>query len=138
MLVCNATGTHRLTLWFIGTAQKPYCFKHNATAWMTDHIIDEWLEWFDHQMAGRTVLLMMDNFSAHEVGLSSVQQRQAFHNTHIIWLLPNVTSVYQLVDSSIIKVWKCYYRKQWLCFMVGELDQSHDLIKTMNVLKAVE
>ena len=57
-LTCNATGTDRLPIWFIGKANRLNCFKnkyldglqsiravwrHNNTAWMNHKIIEEYL-----------------------------------------------------------------------------------------------
>ena len=32
---------------------------------MNTEIMSDWLRWFDNQMEGRKVVLLMDNFSAH-------------------------------------------------------------------------
>ena len=67
-LTCNATGTDRLPIWFIGNANRPNCFRaarfttldhlgafwrHNKTAWMNHHIMKEYLRWFNSQMKSR-------------------------------------------------------------------------------------
>ena len=63
----NADGSHKLPLWIIGIAAKPRCFRaarvninnlgltyrSNGTAWMNQHIMKEWLKWFDAQVEGR-------------------------------------------------------------------------------------
>lgn len=81
-LAVNATGSHRLSPWFIGTAAKPRCFarsgihvsnfrmtwRANKKAWMTGVIFREYLLWFDAQMTGRKVLLLVDGFSSHYAG----------------------------------------------------------------------
>lgn len=77
-LACNVTGSHKLDPWLIGKAAKPRCFggssiniknfrmicKNNKKAWMTGKIFKEYLLWFDGQMAGRQVLLLIDGFSS--------------------------------------------------------------------------
>jgi hypothetical protein len=74
---CNADGSHKLPIWFIGKHQKPRCFgaaninlnslgccwRYNGKVWMKTDIMTEWLYGFDQQVAGRKVLLLMDNFS---------------------------------------------------------------------------
>jgi hypothetical protein len=92
----NATGSDKLPPWFIGTAKRPNAFRarglweidhlgaiwrSNKSAWMTHHIMKEWLYWFDHRMrcANKKVLLLMDNFSAHEL---AVEQRWKRVNLH--------------------------------------------------------
>jgi hypothetical protein len=74
---CNADGSHKLPIWFIGKHQNSRCFgaaninlnslgcywRYNGKAWMKTDIMTEWLYWFDQQVVGRKVLLSMDNFS---------------------------------------------------------------------------
>lgn len=103
---CNADGSHKLPLWFIGKHQKPRCFgaaninlnslgcywRYNNRAWMRTDIMIEWLYWFDQQVTGRKVLLLMDNFSAHVAAIEALQMRP-LQNTVICWLPPNATSI---------------------------------------------
>lgn len=77
---CNADGSQRLPLRFVGRLQKPrsfegqtasqlgfdYCF--NAKSWMTSTIFYEWLEQFNQEIAkqaGRKACLLVDKCSAH-------------------------------------------------------------------------
>ena len=63
-LCCNLNGTDNLPIWFIGESAKPRCFaaakiknletlgsfwRYNATAWMENGIMKEWLRWFDNR-----------------------------------------------------------------------------------------
>lgn len=87
MQTCNASGTHQMKIWYIGKSKKPRCFKaakvrieslnceyrHNKKAWMTTLIMEEYLRWFDSQMSGRKVLLLMDNFSDHNAAFELIQ-----------------------------------------------------------------
>jgi hypothetical protein len=58
----NTSGSNKLPPWFISTAKRPNCFRakrlteidhlgavwrSNKSAWMTHHIMKEWLKWFD-------------------------------------------------------------------------------------------
>jgi DDE superfamily endonuclease/Fission yeast centromere protein N-terminal domain/Tc5 transposase DNA-binding domain len=87
---CNASGSDKLPIWYIGTAKRPNCFRaenldtldhlgvvwrHNKTAWMTHQIMKEWLVWFDSQMRvkGKKALLLMDNFAAHELAVEQIE-----------------------------------------------------------------
>jgi hypothetical protein len=87
-LCCNEDGSDKVPLWFISTTQRPRCFvqnhikypenkgffwRWNSTAWMTYSIMIEWLQWFDNR-AGRPVLLLIDNFSAHELAVQLLQE----------------------------------------------------------------
>jgi hypothetical protein len=96
----NATGSDKLPPWFIGTAKRPNCFRaerlteleplgavwrSNKSAWMTHHIMKEWLKWFDTRMrkAGKRALLLMDNFSAHELGVEQMMEKGELSNAKV-------------------------------------------------------
>ena len=72
---------------------------------MTATIFIEYLYWFDRQMAGRWVLLLVDGFSAH---VSAVKQLKEQHgdqylcNTTVEFLPANTTSIYQPMNQGII------------------------------------
>jgi hypothetical protein len=149
---CNSSGSERLRPWVIGTAKTPRCFRttginirnlnvewrHNKKAWMNGDIFEEWLRWFDQQMIGRKVALLMDNFSAHEAAVSKIQTSDyQLQNTFIIWLPPNSTSRYQPLDQGIIQTWKGYWKRQWIQYMLQQYDAGKDPVTAMNVLKAV-
>jgi hypothetical protein len=117
-LTCNATGTDKLPIWFIGKAKRPNCFKnehhldglqsigaiwrYNDTAWMNHKIMEEYLLWFDQEMRkqGKNALLLMDDFSAHEVAVE--QLNGSLTNTKVMWLPPNATAIHQPLDQGII------------------------------------
>ena len=124
-LTCNATGTDRLPIWFIGKANRLNCFKneyldglqsigavwrHNDTAWMNHKIMEEYLYWFNQEMKkqGKHALLLMDNFSAHEVAVELLGGSDSLTNTKVMWLPPNATSIYQPLDQGIIQNWKAH------------------------------
>lgn len=87
VLFCyNSDASERIPIWFIGTARRPKAFvtaginienlgcvwRSNKKAWMTREIFKEWLIWFDKKMAGRKVVLLLDNFSAHEAAFRDI------------------------------------------------------------------
>ena len=95
-LCSNADGTHKLPPWFIGKYKSPRAFggqdnrliqglncvyKNNKKAWMTGELMIEYLKWFDQQVAGRRVLLIMDNFSAHESAVRLLEENNQLRNT---------------------------------------------------------
>jgi DDE superfamily endonuclease/Fission yeast centromere protein N-terminal domain/Tc5 transposase DNA-binding domain len=97
---CNAAGTDKLPIWFIGTAKRPNCFRtenlteidhlgavwrHNKSAWMTHHIMKEWLRWFENLMIqkGKKALLLMDNFSAHDLGVEQMEEANELRQTKV-------------------------------------------------------
>ena len=152
-LACNVTGSHKLEPWFIGKAAKPRCFgrssiniknfrmvwRNNKKAWMTGKIFKEYLLWFDGKMAGRSVILLIDGFSAHHAGLNLLHEEfpQGLINTKVIFLPANATSVCQPLDQGIIKAWKAQYRKKWIRFLCSEYGEDKDPLKTINVLQAI-
>jgi hypothetical protein len=153
---CNATGSHKLPMWIIGKHLNPRCFKAaklksveslgikwraNKKAWMTGAIMVQYLRWFDNLMAGRKVILLMDNFSAHESAVTELESMPlgtGLVNTEICWLPPNTTSKLQPLDQGIIAAFKARYRKQWIHFMLEQYENGADPTATMNVLKAIQ
>lgn len=106
---------------------------------MVGKIFEEWLRWFDKQMIHRKVVLLMDNFSAHETAVKTINNSSLpLQNTLIIWLPPNSTSRFQPLDQDIIRTWKAYWKRQWVKFIVAEFDTGHDPILSMNVLQALK
>lgn len=143
----NCTGSDRLPPWIIGKSKQPRAlrnidvtamggvWKYNKKAWMNQFIMAEWLTAFYHHIGStRSILLTMDNFSAHIAGLELSPPPQ---NIRIIWLPPNATSRYQALDQGIISTFKAYYRRQWLQFMLEEYELDRNPIKTMNIHLAI-
>ena len=62
-------------------------------------------------MAGRKVLLLLDNFSGYELGVEKVGGLDSLRNIKIRWLPPNTTSCWQPLDQGIIASFKLYYRR---------------------------
>ena len=89
------------------------------------------------KIQGKKVLLLMDNFSAHELGVELLEEAQALTNTKVMWLPPNATSVHQPLDQGIIQNWKSYVKKQFVTFMADTFDAGKDLSKEMHVLRAI-
>jgi hypothetical protein len=52
------------------------------------------------------VLLLIDNFSGHELRVQLVGRKQALHNVQIEWLPANTTSMWQPCDQGIIAAFK--------------------------------
>lgn len=146
---CNSDASERLPIWFIGTAKKPKAFtaaginienldcvwRSNKKAWMTGDIFKEWLLWFNKRMTGRKVILLMDNFSAHEAAFEAIHLQ--LQNTLVIWLPCNSTTRYQPLDQGIIRTWKAYWKRQWVLYMMTQYDHGYDPISTMTILFAI-
>jgi hypothetical protein len=146
---CNADGCEKMDAWVIGRYKDPRCFKninrslwgieyrYNTTKWMTGIICAEFLRWFDNKMRGRKVLLLMDNFSGHELGVQLVGDKTSLQNVEIEFLLKNTTSHWQPLDQGIISQYKLAYRKMWISYMIREFEAGRDPNKTVTLLHAV-
>ena len=148
---CNADGSHKLPLWFIGKAARPRCFNaakvnisaldciytSNSAAWMTAAIMEPWLHWFSRKVHNKRILLLMDNFSAHTLAIEIIKQQDQLQNLVICWLPPNSTSKTQPLDQGIIQSFKAQYRKRWLTYMLDEFESQRNPLHTMNILKAI-
>jgi hypothetical protein len=113
----------------------------NKKAWMVTGIMVEWLRWFDNLMAGRKVILLMDNFSAHECAVAELEAMplgSGLMNTEICWLPPNTTSKLQPLDQGIINSFKARYRRRWIAYMLEQHEIGYNALDSMNVLKAVQ
>ncbi len=121
---CNADGSDKLPLLVIGKYENPRCFKNvnrdnfgckyrsNSKARMTQVIFLEWLKGFDARMAGRNVLLIMDNCSAH-ISLMQLAFVVTLRNITVFYLPLNTTSKIQPCNAGIIWSFKAYYRRRF-------------------------
>jgi hypothetical protein len=151
---CNADGSHKLDLWILGhfknprpfgpqlryINQLPFVYRSNKKAWMTAVLFMEYLHWFDAQMQGRKVLLLVDGFSAHESAVKQMQEEAGENylvHTTVRFLPPNTTSIYQPMDQGIINSLKVHYRKTWLEHMVAATLCGGDPLKETTILMAV-
>jgi len=127
---CNSDGTEKMPLMVIGSALNPRPFKKksgqelgfdyhaNKKAWMTTVLFCEWLRRLDRYVgrtAGRKILLLIDNCSAH----GKKETMPALRNVRVEFLPPNATSKVQTLDAGIIAWVKAKYRRR-LLFSVFE------------------
>jgi hypothetical protein len=148
VVCCNADGSDKLPFLVIGKYENPRCFKNvnqdsfgckyrsNPKAWMTQVIFLEWLKGFDARMAGRNVLLIMDNCSAH-IPLMQLAYVVTFRNTTVFYLPPNTTSKIQPCDVRIIRSFKVYYRRRFNCLLIQRLQDKVADPEQIDVLKAM-
>ena len=148
----NADGSEEFDPWIVAKSENPRCFKNidrrklgimyrfNKTKWMTGLIIEEYLRWLNNIMAarGRKVLLLMDNFSGHELGVELCGGKTGLSNVEVEWLPPNTTSHWQPLDQGIIASFKLHYRKQWIRYMLREYEAERDPLKTVTLLHAIQ
>ena len=60
-------------------------------------IFRDYLYWFNSQI-DYPIVLLIDNFSAHKLGLIFIKKGGNLYYIRIIFLPSNATSVYQLLD----------------------------------------
>jgi hypothetical protein len=96
---CNAAGTDKLPsglselqrgrIAFVQRTSLRYhlgaVWRHNKSAWMTHHIMKECLRWFENLMIqkGKKALLLMDNFSAHDLGVEQMEEANELRQTKV-------------------------------------------------------
>jgi hypothetical protein len=102
---------------------------------MNTVIMVDWLKAFYRHIGNRTVLLAMDNFSAHYTGLELCLPPA---NIWICWLPPNLTSRFQPLDQGIIQNLKAYYCCCWLQYMINCLERGDEPVQSMNVHLALQ
>ena len=78
---------------------------------MNTDIMMEFLQWFDSQIIGRKVLLLMNNDSSHECAANLLKEDSfSLQNTRIEFLPANTISLFQSLDQGIIKNLKTLYQ----------------------------
>jgi hypothetical protein len=152
-LTCNVDGSDKLEPWIIGRSKNPRCLKHiknrrllrieyryNKSKWMTGLIMQEYLQWLDNKMRakGKKILLLLDNFSGHELGVQLVGGLEGLGNVQIAWLPANTTSHWQPLDQGIIASFKLQYRRLWVAYMLRQYEACKDPNKTVTLLKAIQ
>ena len=149
--IYNVIETKKLSSWIIKKTKKSRCFQDiniinlfivwrwNIKTWIINRIFKEFLLWFDSQMSDRKSILLINNFSAHHAGLNLIETEftNSLSSIKIIFLFTNATSLCQPLDQNIIRIWKAYYKKQWLRYQISEYKVDRIFEKTVNVLKAI-
>ena len=91
----------------------PVFYRHQAKAWMVGNIFEEYLLWFDKEVAkgneNRKVLLFMDNASVHTCVVADCAKQ--LRHTKVVFFPPNMTSRCQPLDAGIIQTLKLGYRQ---------------------------
>lgn len=142
-LCTNADGTDKkIKPFVIGKSPNPRCFKNvkrnklgitygaSKKAWMTIVLFQSWLKEFDKKMAGRKVILLLDNAKCHSS--SNLNLR----NTTIHYLPPNTTSRIQPMDAGIIMSFKRRYRSYFIKWLLDQYESGKD--DKLNVLNAIK
>lgn len=151
---CNADGSEKIDLMFIGRSAKPRAFKKksgaelgldywaNKKAWMTSALFFEWLRRFERYIQrkpNRKVVLLLDNCSAH----GRMESLPEMENVRVVFLPPNTTSKVQPMDAGIIASMKVKYRRYQMDRALG-LSEEHirdiyklDILTAMKAFKGI-
>ncbi|KAG5867736.1 hypothetical protein JTB14_010146 [Gonioctena quinquepunctata] len=141
----NSTGNHKLPLLLIGKSRNPRAFKNvkklplfyksQPKAWMTAALFTEWYdEVFIPEVKkapksvgkeGSKVLLIVDNAPTHPTAELLERENGQFKTT---FLPPNVTSLLQPMDQSVIETMKRHYRRQLLRKLLIEGAEDEELV----------
>jgi len=131
VLACNATGTHKVPVAIIGTAEVPLCFKrprslcplpyfNQKTAWMDADVYEKWFKTiFVPAVRARTslpVALVMDNCGAHS--------KRGHAQVTTIPLPPNVISNHQPLDAGIIAALKRRHKRRLLALVLEAFERT--------------
>jgi hypothetical protein len=82
---------------------------------MTGILFQEYLRWFNLQIVGRKVLLLIDGFPVHYAGFDFFEMEDIeLTNVKIEFFFTNTISVYQSFDQGIIRIFKAHYKRRWL------------------------
>lgn len=146
---CNGDGSDLLPLWIIGKSANPRAFgsnkrnitglpmqyRANSKAWINTIICTDWLLSFARHTQGRSVLLIMDNHSSHEVAAAELASHPLMSHVQVLFLPPNCTSKFQPLDQGIISTFKALYRRSLLRYLMDKalLQESCQI----NLLQAV-
>ena len=145
LVMMNATGTEKIHLLFIATAQKPRCFLKkqggelgfwyffNKKAWMTGEVFAQAMEDVNKMMKqqNRKILLLIDNFSRHK------WRQESITHIRIECFSPNLTPFVQPADAGIIRCLKAHFRKLLLVRSLNREDAGEDDIFVVNQLEAM-
>ena len=103
---------------------------------MSGDIFRKYLRWFNDNVS-RKVVLLIDNFSAHQSGWNIIIAEGGLFNVSVIFLSVDAISLCQPLDQGIISAFKAHYRQRWLEYMASEYDADREPLKTINVLMTI-
>lgn len=113
-------------------------YYNTEKAWMNAAVFMRVIEKFANRVRrtkkDQNVLLLMDNFSGHSLPDDKINKITydggfrgfQYHNVHVLFLPPNVTSVCQPLDQGVISAFKAHYRRQHVKWVLEELKNDVD------------
>ena len=127
---CNADGSTKLPLLFVGAVRAPRFFgrrpahelglQYESTpkGWMNGGLFNSWLTRFNERMRDedRRILLLVDNVASHRLNT-------ALSNITVRMLPPNTTAYLQPQDAGIIRAFKAAVRRIQHHHVVDRLDE---------------
>eukprot|EP00300_Choanocystis_sp_HF-7_P003298 c12520_g1_i1.p1 GENE.c12520_g1_i1~~c12520_g1_i1.p1 ORF type:complete len:547 (+),score=89.49 c12520_g1_i1:163-1641(+) len=129
VVAANATGSCKIPISIIGTAQQPRCFRlgacplpyfQQASAWMDQTVC---MAWFNStflpavkRFTHKKVALVWDNFSGHIITSPDPQATLYF-------LPPNATAVAQPMDQGILAAIKRQYKTRMAAKLITFVDR---------------
>uniref|UniRef100_K7G5J3 Jerky protein homolog-like n=1 Tax=Pelodiscus sinensis TaxID=13735 RepID=K7G5J3_PELSI len=153
ILACtNATGNHKLRLTFIGKAKNPRAFKNispsalpvsyknQRNAWMDSAIFRGWffnefLPSVEHFLnllnLPRKAILVINNVPSHPH-----EDELISGDIRVIFLPPNITSLCQPMDQSVLEALKKKYCCKLLTIVIEAIDDGNgmiDKLRTVNI-----
>ncbi len=87
-------------------------------------------------MQGRQVLLLLDNCTGHIPLEKFAEMNLVPRNTHVFYLLPNMTLAVQPCDAGIIRTFKAYYRKRFNNLLLDGYENNIDNPEKISILDA--
>ena len=127
----TANAVHDITVETYG-----FSYYHNTTAWMTGEFFNSWLDWLNNEMKkadDRHVVLLVDNFTGHNVSYRS--------NVEVRFLPPNCTAKAQPLDAGIIKCFKDSFKKHLykrVFERIHEVTGVEDFLKELTIFNAAD
>ncbi|KNE96110.1 hypothetical protein PSTG_10532 [Puccinia striiformis f. sp. tritici PST-78] len=140
-ITCNADGSEKLPILFIGKYKRPQCFNKkdareygyeyysNGNAWMTGEIFQQWLLSWDSRLRcqKRKILLLLDNFRGHSIPEEGLTQ------IRVEFFAANLTSHVQPLDAGIIKCLKSHYRKRAIARSISIFSEQKNQISVKDI-----
>ncbi|XP_043266524.1 jerky protein homolog-like [Venturia canescens] len=139
---CNADGSFKLPLIFIGKSKNPHClrnidknklpvwYRNQTNAWMNLEIFEEWFKdifvpkveiFLSSKNLPKTAILLVDNCRSHRyIKVNDIE---------IHFFPPNVTSLIQPMDQGIIQTVKLHYEINLVNAVIEAQDENVRLIE---------